>query len=148
MAKFASRCGNSLRFRLRFKKSLAIAVAMPWCTQVGCGSDSGRMWFGRGSDAVRTWFGCGSDVVRTWFGCGSDVVRTWFGRVFGSGADSLAEVKGKWFPAIPCLNPPFLGPATPEILRVRAVFSLQNVGKTQTQRILRGAKGGRKTSLC
>ena len=34
MAKFASRCGNSLRFRLRFKKSLAIAVAMPctWCT--------------------------------------------------------------------------------------------------------------------
>ena len=26
------RCGNSLRFRLRFKKSLAIAVAMPWCT--------------------------------------------------------------------------------------------------------------------
>ena len=34
MAKFASRCGNSLRFRLRFKKSLAIAVAMPWCTQL------------------------------------------------------------------------------------------------------------------
>ena len=34
MAKFASRCGNSLRFRLRFKKSLAIAVAMPWCTSV------------------------------------------------------------------------------------------------------------------
>ena len=33
------------------------------------------------------------------FGRGSDVVRTWFGRVFGSGADSLAEVKGKWFPA-------------------------------------------------
>ena len=48
---------------------------------------------------VRTWFGCGSDVVRMWFGRGSDVVRTWFGRVFGSGADSLAEVKGKWFPA-------------------------------------------------
>ena len=40
-----------------------------------------------------------SDVVRTWFGCGSDVVRMWFGCVFGSGADSLAEVKGKWFPA-------------------------------------------------
>ena len=53
------------------------------------------MWFGR----VRMWFGCGSDAVRTWFGCGSDVVRTWFGSVFGSGADSLAEVKGKWLPA-------------------------------------------------
>ena len=25
--------------------------------------------------------------------------RRWLGRVFGSGADSLAEVKGKWFPA-------------------------------------------------
>ena len=34
MAKFASRCGNSLRCRLRFEKSLAIAVAMPWCTQL------------------------------------------------------------------------------------------------------------------
>ena len=51
------------------------------------------------SDSVRMRFGCGSDAVRTWFGCGLDVVRTWFGRVFGSGADSLAEVKGKWFPA-------------------------------------------------
>ena len=50
------------------------------------------MWFRRGSDVVRTWFGCGSDVVRTWFG------RV-FGRVFGSGSDSLEEVKGKWFPA-------------------------------------------------
>ena len=30
---FASCCGNSLRFHLRFKKSLAIAVAMPWCTE-------------------------------------------------------------------------------------------------------------------
>ena len=41
-------------------------------------------------------FGCGSDAVRMWFGCGSDVVRTcfrrWLGRVFGSGADGLAEV--------------------------------------------------------
>ena len=36
------------------------------------------------------WFGCGSDVVRTCF-------RMWLGRVFGSGADSLAEVKGKCF---------------------------------------------------
>ena len=53
------------------------------------------MWFGR----VRMRFGRGSDVVRTWFGCGSDVLWTWFGRVFGSGADSLAKVKGKWFPA-------------------------------------------------
>ena len=34
------------------------------------------------------------------FGRGSDVVRMWFGRVFGSGADSLAKVKGKWFPAL------------------------------------------------
>ena len=25
--------------------------------------------------------------------------RRWLGCVFGSGADSLAEVKGKWFPA-------------------------------------------------
>ena len=32
MAKSASHCGNSLRFRLQFKKSQAIAVAMPWCT--------------------------------------------------------------------------------------------------------------------
>ena len=52
-------------------------------------------------DAVRMWFGCGLDAVRMWFGCGSDVVRTcfrmWLGRVFGSGADGLAEVKGKWF---------------------------------------------------
>ena len=55
--------------------------------------------FGFGSDAVRTWFGRGSHVVRMWFGCGSGVGRMWFGRVFGSGADSLAEVKGKWFPA-------------------------------------------------
>ena len=52
------------------------------------------------SDSGRMRFGCGSDVVRTWFGRGSDVVRMWFGRVFGSGADSLAEVKGKWFPAL------------------------------------------------
>ena len=35
-----------------------------------------------------------------WFGCGSDVGRRWLGRVFGSGADSLAEVKGKWLPAV------------------------------------------------
>ena len=28
-----------------------------------------------------------------WFGRGSDVGRRWLGRVFGSGADSLAEVK-------------------------------------------------------
>ena len=47
------------------------------------------------------WFGRGSDVVRTWFGRGSDVVQMWFGHVFGSGADSLAEVKGKWFAAFP-----------------------------------------------
>ena len=36
--------------------------------------------------------GRGSDVVRRWFGGGSDVFRI--------GADSLAEVKGKWFPAM------------------------------------------------
>ena len=47
------------------------------------------------------WLGCGSDVARMWFGCGSDVVGTWLGRVFGSGRDSLAEVKGKWFPGGP-----------------------------------------------
>ena len=57
------------------------------------------MRFGCGSDVLRTWFRCGSDVVRMWFGCGSGVGRMWFGRVFGSGADSLAEVKGRWFPA-------------------------------------------------
>ena len=45
------------------------------------------------------WFGRGSAVAQTWFGRGSDVGRMWFGRVSGSGADSLAEVKGKWFPA-------------------------------------------------
>ena len=45
------------------------------------------------------WFGRGSDVVWTWLGHGSDVGRRWLGRVFRSGADSLAEVKGKWFPA-------------------------------------------------
>ena len=45
-------------------------------------------------------FGRGADVVRMWFGCGSGVGRMWFGLVFGSGADSLAEVKGKWFPAL------------------------------------------------
>ena len=38
-------------------------------------------------------------MVRTWFGCVSDVVRRWLGCVFGPDADSLAEVKGKWFPA-------------------------------------------------
>ena len=51
MAKFASRCGNTLRFRLRFKKWLAIAVAMPWCTYIErgeteyghfCGKYTGR----------------------------------------------------------------------------------------------------------
>ena len=50
------------------------------------------MRFGRGSDMVWTRFGRGSDVARTWLG------RV-FGRVFGSGANRLAEVKGKWFPA-------------------------------------------------
>ena len=35
------------------------------------------------------WFGRGSDVVRMWVG------RSWLGCVFGSGADSLAEVKGE-----------------------------------------------------
>ena len=54
-----------------------------------------RMRFGCGLDVVRTWFGRGSDVVRTWFGRGSDVGRRWLGLVFGSGANSLAEVKGK-----------------------------------------------------
>ena len=51
------------------------------------------------SDVVRMRFGCGSGVVRMWFRRGSEVARRWLGRVFGSGADSLAEVKGKWFPA-------------------------------------------------
>ena len=38
-----------------------------------------------------------------WFGGGSDVVWMWFGGgVFGSGADNLAQVKGKWFPATTC----------------------------------------------
>ena len=54
---------------------------------------------GCGSDVVRMWFRCGSDVVRTWFGRGLEVGRIWLGCVFGSGADSLAEVKGKWFAA-------------------------------------------------
>ena len=58
------------------------------------------MRFGRGSDVVRMWFGRGSDVVQMCFRCGSGVGRMWFGRVFGSGADSLAEAKGKWFPAL------------------------------------------------
>ena len=35
VAKFASHCRNSLRFRLRFKKSLTIAVAMPWRLLLG-----------------------------------------------------------------------------------------------------------------
>ena len=39
------------------------------------------------------------DVVRMWFGCGSDVARMWLGRVFRCGRKSLAEVKGKRFPA-------------------------------------------------
>ena len=39
------------------------------------------------------WFGRGSDVVRMCF-------RRWLGCVFGSGADGLAEAKGKWFPAL------------------------------------------------
>ena len=43
-------------------------------------------------------FGRVSDLVRTWFGRGSEVACRWLGRVFGSGADGLAEVKGKWFP--------------------------------------------------
>ena len=34
-----------------------------------------------------------------WFGRSSEVFRRWLGRAFRSGADSLAEVKGKWFPA-------------------------------------------------
>ena len=36
-----SRCGMSLRFRLRLKGSLAIAVAMPWCIEVRKGSGGG-----------------------------------------------------------------------------------------------------------
>ena len=38
-------------------------------------------------------------MVWTCFGRGSDVGWRWLGRVFGSGADSVAEVWGKWFPA-------------------------------------------------
>ena len=34
-----------------------------------------------------------------WLRCGLDVGRRWLGRVFGSGADGLAEVKEKWCPA-------------------------------------------------
>ena len=41
---------------------------------------------------------CGSDAVRMRLGCGSDVGWMWLGRVFGSDVDSLAEVKGTWFP--------------------------------------------------
>ena len=37
---------------------------------------------------------CGSEM---WFVGGLDVVRRWLGRVFRSGADSLAEVKGSGF---------------------------------------------------
>ena len=70
----------------------SVAVQM-W---FGCGSE---IRFGCGSDAVRMWFRRGSDVVRTWFGRGLDVGRRWLGRVCEAGADSLAEVKGKWFPA-------------------------------------------------
>ena len=40
------------------------------------------------------WPGCGSDVF-------SDVARMWLGRVFGCDRKSLAEVKGKRFPARP-----------------------------------------------
>ena len=53
------------------------------------------MRLGCGSDVVRMWLGHGSDVAWMWLGCGSDVV----GRVFGCGRQSLAEVKGKRFPA-------------------------------------------------
>ena len=53
------------------------------------------MLLGCGSNEVRMRFGCG----RIGFGCGSDAIRTWLRRVFGSGADGLAEVKGKWLPA-------------------------------------------------
>ena len=34
-----------------------------------------------------------------WLGCGSDIARMSLGRVFGCGRKSLAEVKGKGFPA-------------------------------------------------
>ena len=45
--------------------------------------------------------------VRMRFGCGSDaVVRRWLGRVFGSGADSLAEVQRKWFAAVATFRGP------------------------------------------
>ena len=43
----ASHCGNPLRFRLGYKKSPAIAVAMPWCTLL-CNADQGGnclTWF-------------------------------------------------------------------------------------------------------
>ena len=52
-------------------------------------------------------FGCGSDVVRMWSGCGSEMGRRWVGGVCGSGADSLAEVKGKWLPAARNTSEPY-----------------------------------------
>ena len=58
-----------------------------------------RMRFRCESDVVRVWFGRGSHVVRMWFGCDLDVGQRWLRRVFGYSADSLAQVKGKWFPA-------------------------------------------------
>ena len=50
-------------------------------------------------DVARMWLGCGSDVARTWLGCGLDVARVSLGRVSRCGSKSLAEVKGKRFPA-------------------------------------------------
>ena len=59
-----------------------------------------RQNFGCGSDMAQLWLGCGSDMAQLWLGCGSDMARMWLGRVFGCDRKSLAEVKGKRFPAV------------------------------------------------
>ena len=64
-------------------------------------------------------FGCGSDVVQMWFERGSDVGRRWLGRVFGSGAASLAEDKGRWLPA-PRVNLP--EHHRPKIIAIQSLF--------------------------
>ena len=46
-------------------------------------------------DPVRMWFRCGSDVAQMWLGFGLDLASTCLQRVFGCGADSLVEAKGK-----------------------------------------------------
>ena len=54
----------------------------------------------------------------------------------------------RFHPKTPCLDPPFLEAFNPRNSLCSGCVSLRNIGKTRTQRFLKGGGGGQKKNLC